>query len=449
MTNLRNPRQASSTFDLGGSQAPRPRGLFVVHFRRAEYSEGTPFWQRDLSFLVKSIEQPTVNPKVEELNQYNKKRQIYTGYTTNPVNCVLFDTADGMALRMWNDYVRYYFADFNQNEENFHYDVTSEGEMKGTDIGFGFSPRMDKGDVLDGNSQFFFAGIDIYQVFRNAYTKTTLVNPRISAFDPDDFDYEQMAASTYRMTFAYEAVLYANQGAPQSLDGEPELASLFEDIRLHGDVIEVSGPAPAPLPTIGSASGSSVGQSPLGGLTGILGNNGVSSVLSSGLGLTQQRGGLGGVLGAAGNFNFGNGLATAVGALVGGNKQNLASQLTYATTGSAQLGTLVNMVTTKQPASALLGQVLNGAARSGSLDPNLYSAAVSAIALKQGNKLAAGSFAENAVRGILGGAIVNGGTPINQVTKSNVGIRLSTEAMSFVNSVSKPLTKIGFKLPKF
>lgn len=451
-TYLRNPRQAQTIFDLGGPQPPRPKGLFVVRFRKAEHGQGTNYWQRDLGFLVKSIEQPTISPKTEEIKQYNRTRQIYTGYSTQPINCVLFDTADGMALRMWNDYVRYYFADFSQSDSNYNYDVVDRGEeMLGNDIGYGFKPQMDQGDAMDENSQFFFTGIDIYQVFRNAYTKTTLVNPRISTFTPDDLDYEQMGPVTYRMSFAYEAVLYENQGAPVPIDADAELADLFSDIRLHGDVIEVSGPEPGMLPStrpeIGGTGGSGFGVG--GGLGGLAGA--AAGLLGAGLGLSAPKGsGVGGVLNSFGKFDFGAAAGVAVKAAITGNKSNIASELVFSATGNAQLATVINMATTKQSAASIAGQILNGVQRSGygNISPALYDAGYAAVAAAGGNKLGAGTYAAQAVQGILGGALVTGTSPTDQVSKQGGGLSLSQHALAFINSSGKSLiSQIGFRKP--
>ena len=438
---LRSPRQASTTFDLGGAQTPRPKGLFVVRFRRGDNSQGTSYWQRDLGFLVKSIDQPTISPKTEEVNQYNKKRQAITGYTINPVNMTLFDTADGMALQMWSEYAKHHFGDFSQSVENYRYDLLDEESMKGADIGYGF---------LATNEQFFFTAIDIYQVFRNAYTKTTLVNPKITAFDPEDLDYEQMNTVMYRLTLAYEAVLYHSDGAPQSIDADAELAAAFKDIRLHGDIIEVSGPPAAPLPGgMGPISGN-VAQKPLGGLGGILGNmtNAITGIFGS---RGASSSGLGGVLGGLGNLDFGSLAGQAVSAVVSGNTRNLGAtiggQALSQITGNSQLATIVGMVATKQPTSAIAGQVLGAVASNGGLNPQTYELASAAINAASGNKAAQGALAGRLVQGVLAGSILNKTSPSAQAQDGpSKGLNLTSAALAVVNSKGSPISFIGRRI---
>lgn len=438
---LRSPRQATSVFDLGGAQTPRPKGLFVVRFRRGDSSKGTSYWQRDLGFLVKSIDQPTISPKTEEVNQYNKKRQVFTGYTINPVNMSLFDTADGMALQMWTEYAKHHFGDFSQRAENYQYDLLDEKSMRGADIGYGF---------LGTNEQFFFTAIDIYQVFRNAYTKTTLVNPKITSFDPEDLDYEQMNVSMYRVTLAYEAVIYHSDGAPQSIDADSDLAAAFKDIRLHGDIIEVSGPPAAPLPGgMGPQSGN-VSQKPLGGLGGILGNmtNAVGSLFKP-KGSTGS--GLGGVLGGLGKLDFGSLAGQAVSAVVSGNTRNLGAtlggQALSQITGNSQLATIVGMVATRQPTTAIAGQVLAGVAANGGLSPQAYTLASAAINAASGDKASQGALAGRLVQGVMAGSIINGGTPASQTQNGqSKGLNLSSAAMAVVNAKGSPISFIGRRI---
>lgn len=431
MSNLRTPRNASTTFSLGGSQTPRPKGLFVVNFRTNQ--SNISGWQRDIGFLVKSIDQPTISPKTEELNQYNKKRQIYTGYTTNPVNITIYDTADALALQMWAEYARYYFGDFAQSENNYKYDQTS-ASMFGEDIGYGL---LGTSDIIN-----FFAAIDIYQVFRNAYTKTTLINPRISAFDPEDLDYERMEASMHRVTVVYESVIYNNNGAPAAIDSDPVLATAFKDVRLHGDIIEVSGPAAPPMATSLTQIADASTTSPLGGLSGILGGlNFLPTSSSSG-----AVSGLGGVLSAFGKFDLAAGLSTTVQAVVSGNTRNLGSQLVYSATGNSQLATIVGGITSSQPTRTVVSQVLNGALSNGGINPQTYAVAQSTIAAVSGNKTAQGGLAGAAVKAIMGSSIITGKPVQSQASvPGKSGLTLAPQAMSLLNSALSPLAKLGIK----
>lgn len=434
---VRNPRQAATTFDIGGVNAIRPKGTFFARFKRGASSEGLGYWERDHGFLVKTVDTPTINMKIEEVNQYNRLRQVVTGYKTTPINMTLYDTADALALRMWNDYVRYYVADFKQTKENYAYDVVPlEGDntaMRGGDIGYGFKPAMDL-EGLSGDTQFYFNTLEIYQVFRNAYTLVTLVNPRIASFDTEELDYSSMDPVTHRLSVAYEAVLYENGGAPLEISGE--LADLFRDIRLHGDVIDV----PANPPGVSVVSGAPIQQS---GLSAIF--QGGGGTLPGMPGAQSNRSGLGGVLGSFGNFNFGAAAATAARSIISGRSDNLTSDILYAATGNAQLATVVNMATSGQSRGSIAQQFLYGAVQAGGISPAAFDAAAGAIAAANGDRLAAGMMAESLINGVLASSIHQGTTAQQQVASTNDGLSISGSAVDVVNATRPPSSQIGFR----
>ena len=435
---LRNPRQAATTFDIGGVNAVRPKGTFFARFKRGANNDGIRYWENDHGFLVKTVEQPTITPKLEEVNQYNRKRQIITGYTFQPINITLFDTADAMVLRMWQDYAKYYFADFSQTKENYSYDIVPlEGDklaLRGADIGYGFSPEMDQSGTLSGDTQFYFQTLEIYQVFRNAYTLITLVNPKIASFATDELDYSTMDPVTHRLQVAYEVAIYNNNGAPMPITDD--LAELFGDIRLEGDIIDL--PANPPGVDVTSVQTNPRGS---GGLT----FGGITQTLSDITGATPNRSGLGGVLGSFGNFNFGGALATAARSVISGDTRNLTSDVLYAATGNAQLATIINMATSGQSRSAIAQQVLYGAAQSGSINPALYDAAAGAFAAANGDRRAAGVIAEQVIGGIMGGARNSQQAPAQQIS-SQQGVVVSNQALQIVNAGRSLASQLGRRL---
>jgi hypothetical protein len=90
---LRSPQQAANTFSQPGG-FPRQRNVYIIRF----IPNGGQTNFSNLTFAAKSIERPKINPKTEELHQYNKKRQVYTGFKIEPVR-VHFSTAMTALLR--------------------------------------------------------------------------------------------------------------------------------------------------------------------------------------------------------------------------------------------------------------------------------------------------------------------------------------------------------------
>lgn len=271
---LKSPRQASKIYDLNGTRGPRPRNLFVVNFRKAgdttTATSGTTSgtWNKDLGFVVKSVDRPSIDPKVEELNQYGKKRLIQTGYKLGPTRIVFYDTADSMVMKMFAEYAKYFYGDFRHTaastgttSTDWQYNVTLN-EFKGASQGFGFNPQGGSTTETDFNAQFFFDSISVYQVFGKKYVKFDLINPKITAFDPDEMDYSISEIATITMTVQAEAILFTNDYQPQDLSGESFLSQAFGTSStgsFNGEVLDL--PANSATNPVTSVSQPTVGGS--------------------------------------------------------------------------------------------------------------------------------------------------------------------------------------------
>lgn len=209
---VRSPVQAKNTFSqLGGT--PRQRNVFLVRFLLNGQGQGQTTGNatmQSLTFAAKSIDRPRVNPKVEEVNEYNKRRQVYTGYKLEPVKVQFYDSADGAAQNMWTKYARYYFGDFNQGcEQGYHYTATNNEFPDYKGYGYGFTGA--NGGQTDPNAQFFFRQIDLFHFYDGKYDKYSLFNPRIDMFDPDELSYDNSDIAMINASFVYENLQYYPQ----------------------------------------------------------------------------------------------------------------------------------------------------------------------------------------------------------------------------------------------
>jgi hypothetical protein len=242
---LATPNQAATLFNPSGQHPVRQKHLFVVRFMRETQSNDAN-WRNGLTFVVKSIDRPAVQATTEEINQYNRKRLIHTGVKYQPVNCTLYDTADGAAMDMWLQYARYYFADYHHEANDYADDILND-EMKdssddnGRNLskrGYGFNIR--EGAANEGTgSQHFFHKVIVYQLWGNEYTSYELLNPRINTFTPDELSYEAADVSTIQLSLSYEAIAHGNTGRPEDLFDEPTLTSMFRDGPFRGNMVEV------------------------------------------------------------------------------------------------------------------------------------------------------------------------------------------------------------------
>lgn len=235
---LRTPVQAATTFSLSGAAAVRPKNLFYVRFERA----GTSAAWKDIGFLAKSVDRPAIQAEIQELNQYNKRRKVHTQWKSGGMRVIFYDTADSMAQRMFLDYSRHYFGDFRRepSTNDYAWDITSNTFLDGGQ-GFGFAPPG--GSTLDDDANFFLHAVHVYQVFGGEYIHIALINPRITSFDPDNFDYADSDAALVAMTLEYDSILYRNNGQPLKIADESALKESFDDIRLEGRVLDLDAEA--------------------------------------------------------------------------------------------------------------------------------------------------------------------------------------------------------------
>jgi hypothetical protein len=244
---LRSPRQATRIFGLdqdkfigtpGGSTngPPRPKFLFVVRFLRGA-GGGSPRWRDGLSFAVRKFDRPRIEPQVQTMNQYNKKRLVQTGVKYSPINIDFYDTVDGVVSYMWHEYVSYYYGDFRRgNQNDWRYDLTTPDFYNSWGRGFGLELPQGVSDT-DLEASAFFEKVECYQFFGGQYTQVDLVRPKITSFSPDGMDYEDNTAHGINMALDYEAVIYHNNYVPSDVASNKDLLELYGPY-LDGDVYE-------------------------------------------------------------------------------------------------------------------------------------------------------------------------------------------------------------------
>lgn len=213
---LKSPTQAYDIFSAGPAKA-RPKNLFYVHFTYGSILNADNDIEERASFIVRSSDRPQIQPQATEMNQYNKKRQVYTGYTIQPVRITFYDTSDSVALRLWQKYSSHYFGEFRRTKESartvHRYDVAEQVYLTDGDR-FGFAPQMGTPD----DANFFFEDVTVYQVYNGQFVATQLINPKIVSFDPEAMDYSDSEVSTYTISLSPEAVLYHNAAGPQQMN---------------------------------------------------------------------------------------------------------------------------------------------------------------------------------------------------------------------------------------
>lgn len=235
---VRDYTHAAKTFRANSYQyAPKFKFLFHVYFEinPAVYSKGIS-QGANFGLAVKTIDLPKYNINTTTLNQYNRKRLVQTKIQYQPINIVFHDDNGNLINDMWYNYYTYYFKDADkptisaagrssQGSNTGSADYNSRNLYKPDITGdedWGYIGESDQqsgtmSQAGQGISKIpFFKNIQIFGMNQHNFIQYTLINPVITAFNHDTYDYAQgNGTMANTMTIDYETVKYA-EGA---LDG--------------------------------------------------------------------------------------------------------------------------------------------------------------------------------------------------------------------------------------
>ena len=203
---LRDYTHASKTFRPNFYQnAPKYKFLFHTYFEINQEIYANGFDNRqNLGLLVKEIKLPSYQFDTFQLNQYNRKRIIQTKIKYEPINITFHDDNANQATKLWQAYYQYNYRDsipgiFKTADRNIYKPNIIDDE-------FGFT-----GDAFNssGTKVPFFKSIIVYGLNRHNFTMYKLINPVITAFNHDTYNYDQVnGIMQNQMTIDYETVVY-------------------------------------------------------------------------------------------------------------------------------------------------------------------------------------------------------------------------------------------------
>ena len=241
---LRDYQHASRVFATNQYEL-KPRYKFLFHVVFTINVEQIPYLRGvfpteelyQLSLLVKNVDLPKYTVDTETLNQYNRKRVVQTRVNYQPVNVTFHDDGGDNARRMWYYYFSYYYKDATQQYGNSPVTNGSIGPSQNRQAGFNYNGRdiydrelqvKDWGyvgeSVSDGTSAAsgkppFFKDIRIFGLDQRKFAEYVLINPVITAWNHDRYDYAEGAGTMeHSMTVAYETVKYYEGALGQTPD---------------------------------------------------------------------------------------------------------------------------------------------------------------------------------------------------------------------------------------
>ena len=211
---LRDYTHAAKTFIPNKfSNAPKVKFLFHTYFNinADAWTPPAGVGSSNYGVLVKTVKLPSFRFETDTLNQYNRKRIIQSKIKYEPVDITFHDDNASQITAMWNAYYQYYYADSwnpelgskakkTYNRRNI-YDPSLSGDMQ-----YGY-----RGDSFTGNQErpSFFKDITIYGLWNQQYIAYTFINPIITNWSGDTYDYAQADGTMqHSMTIDYETVTH-------------------------------------------------------------------------------------------------------------------------------------------------------------------------------------------------------------------------------------------------
>ena len=239
---LRDFTHASKTFRPNAYQyAPKFKFLFHVYFEINQSAYGVGLAQgTNFGLAVKSVKLPSYSFDTHTMNQYNRKRIVQTKIKYDPIDINFHDDNGNLIRNMWYNYYTYYYKDAskpivsvsgrqtNQNSgngnnaspNNTNYNlrnIYSQSITGDTDWGYiGETGTTFNGSTSTGTGQTkipFFKNITIFGFNQHNYVAYTLINPIITRFGHDTYNYAEATGTMENtMSLDYETVKYF-QGA--------------------------------------------------------------------------------------------------------------------------------------------------------------------------------------------------------------------------------------------
>jgi len=336
---LRDYTHAAKTFRSGGYDlAPRNKFLFYVYFNLntaipavANLLSGGK--SSTIGLTVKTAQLPGYTIDVNTMNQYNRKRLVQTKINYNPATIVFNDDHSDLVRNMWYQYYQYYYSDPTYKYGNTPNQSGILGEISTALSGFSYgsndtysasrpaqkwglsgqgynNPSLQSlaSSLLTGpasGQEPFFRDITIYGMSQKTYAQYTMINPLISEWTHDTYDYGQgNGIMTHTMSIRYENVKYYSGAIGGAQPSDPVTG--FADPAYY-DV--VTSPIAVPGSTATVESQGTIQPSPIGSKQDLQANS---------------QGGLKNVLGAVGQAlvptaaSFLNGALAGSGALTQG-----------------------------------------------------------------------------------------------------------------------------------
>jgi hypothetical protein len=261
---LKDYQHASKTFRTNSYEyAPKFKFLFHTYFEINPEAYGQNV---NYGLLVKEVKLPTFSFQTYQLNQYNRKRIVQTKIKYEPIEITFHDDGGNNVTKLWEAYYRYYYNDASKPQSVLMGSRGSSLSGDSSDPLTSYNDRNIYTDSISGDDDWgfiggankqddkkapFFKNITVFGLNQHNFTAYTLVNPVITNFSHDTYNYNEGGGIMQnRMTIDYETVVY-NYGALDGRDPSQIVTGFGETAHYDTD--------PSPIMN-GGANGTILGQ---------------------------------------------------------------------------------------------------------------------------------------------------------------------------------------------
>jgi hypothetical protein len=201
------------------SRAPKVGFLYFVQFNFNQDAVLDPSWDsKSIGLFAKQADMPKFKIATDVINQYNRKTNIQTKLTYEPVNIELHDDNGDTTNKFWKNYYQFYYNDSRYTADSVKQSY-ADTKFGSTSYHYGYDAKTSK----------FIDSIDLYIMHQGQYTKMTLINPIISSWDHDTLSQsEGNKVLRNKMSVVYETVLY-DSGSFTANPDAANFASVYND----------------------------------------------------------------------------------------------------------------------------------------------------------------------------------------------------------------------------
>lgn len=177
------------------------------------------------SYIVNSIQKPSVSFNTRTLNQYNKKRIIHTGRTYHPIDCEMWDTGNNRFFDFFIMYMNFFYGDSLNTDYTAWLKDTTSSKFKSGKNGWGYVIPESSSLTTDQ----FLDRIQIYEFHGGDYRCMELINPKFTEVRFDDLSYGNgRDLSKFKIRIEYEGINFLSEDIELLSD-----TNLIEDMKLN------------------------------------------------------------------------------------------------------------------------------------------------------------------------------------------------------------------------